>query len=110
MTSFGSQDLSVVVKATDGLEVLRDAAAQAADRRAQRRHRRHRATSRRRVPRISVKANAEAAGAGFTDQTLGATVAQGGAQLPAAKATLDDSRARRGSSQSARPAETICRA
>ncbi|MYS50138.1 MMPL family transporter, partial [Streptomyces sp. SID6013] len=87
---FGSQDLSVVVKAADA-QVLREASEQV------------RKTVAglddvtdvtsdlaQSVPRISVKANAKAAEAGFTDQTLGAAVAQAVRGTPAAKATLDD--------------------
>ncbi|MET9731543.1 efflux RND transporter permease subunit [Streptomyces sp. NPDC006458] len=87
---FGSQDLSVVVKAADG-EALRRAAEQV------------RATVAKlddvtdvtsdlaqSVPRISVKANDKAAAAGFSDQTLGLAVAQAVRGTPAAKATLDD--------------------
>ncbi|CAM5399083.1 Efflux RND transporter permease subunit OS=Streptomyces tendae OX=1932 GN=GUR47_11650 PE=4 SV=1 [Streptomyces tendae] len=103
---FGSQDLSVVVKAADA-QVLREAAEQV------------RKTVAglddvtdvtsdlaQSVPRISVKANAKAAGAGFTDQTLGAAVAQAVRGTPAAKATLDDTE-RDVVIRSARPAETI---
>ncbi|MFF0203077.1 efflux RND transporter permease subunit [Streptomyces sp. NPDC005017] len=87
---FGSQDLSVVVKAADG-EALRRAAEQV------------RATVAKlddvtdvtsdlaqSVPRISVEANEKAAAAGFSDQTLGLAVAHAVRGTPAAKATLDD--------------------
>ncbi|MFE1444622.1 efflux RND transporter permease subunit [Streptomyces sp. NPDC058739] len=87
---FGSQDLSVVVKAADG-EALRRAAEQV------------RATVAKlddvtdvtsdlaqSVPRISVEANDKAAAAGFSDQTLGLAVAHAVRGTPAAKATLDD--------------------
>ncbi|MEV0980467.1 efflux RND transporter permease subunit [Streptomyces sp. NPDC049915] len=87
---FGSQDLSVVVKAADA-GALRTAAEQV---------RRTVAdlddvtdvTSdlSQSVPRISVKANAKAAAAGFDDQTLGAAVGQAVRGTPAAKAVLDD--------------------
>ncbi|MEU6445756.1 efflux RND transporter permease subunit [Streptomyces sp. NPDC046979] len=103
---FGSQDLSVVVKAADA-KVLRDAAEQV------------RKTVAglddvtdvtsdlaQSVPRISVKANARAAEAGFTDQTLGAAVGQAVRGTPAAKATLEDTE-RDVVIRSARPAETI---
>ncbi|WKE72095.1 efflux RND transporter permease subunit [Streptomyces sp. WP-1] len=87
---FGSQNLSVVVKAADP-EVLRTAAEQVrstvagldgvtdvtSDL----------STS---VPRISVTANAKAAAAGFDNQKLGAAVAQAVRGTTAAKATLDD--------------------
>ncbi|MFF8776432.1 efflux RND transporter permease subunit [Streptomyces sp. NPDC015140] len=103
---FGSQDLSVVVKAADA-KVLRDASEQVRETvaglddvtdvtsdLAQS------------VPRISVKANARAAEAGFTDQTLGAAVGQAVRGTPAAKATLEDTE-RDVVIRSARPAETI---
>lgn len=87
---FGSQDLSVVVKAADA-QALRKAADQVqgavaslddvTD-----------VTSdlAQSVPRISVKANDKAAEAGFNDQTLGGAVAQSMRGTPAAKAVLDD--------------------
>ncbi|MFC8567785.1 efflux RND transporter permease subunit [Streptomyces sp. NPDC057245] len=103
---FGSQDLSVVVKAADA-QVLRDASEQV------------RKTVAglddvtdvtsdlaQSVPRISVKANAKAAEAGFTDQTLGAAVAQAVRGTPAAKATLGDTE-RDVVIRSAQPAETM---
>ncbi|MFF9020929.1 efflux RND transporter permease subunit [Streptomyces eurythermus] len=87
---FGSQDLSVVVKASDP-KALRTAAEQV------------RATVAgldhvtdvtsdlaQSVPRISVRANAKAAAAGFDDQRLGAAVAQAVRGTTAAKAVLDD--------------------
>ncbi|GHB59815.1 hydrogenase expression protein [Streptomyces viridiviolaceus] len=103
---FGSQDLSVVVKASDP-EVLRTASEQV------------RKTVAglddvtdvtsdlaQSVPRISVKANSRAAEAGFTDQTLGAAVAQAVRGTPAAKAVLDDTE-RDVVIRSAKPAETL---
>ncbi|MEU6912212.1 efflux RND transporter permease subunit [Streptomyces olindensis] len=103
---FGAQDLSVVVKAADA-EVLRTASEEVrktvaslddvtdvtSDL----------ATS---VPRISVKANDKAAAAGFTDQTLGAVVAQAVRGTPAAKAVLDDTE-RDVVIRSAKPAQTL---
>lgn len=87
---FGSQDLSVVVKAADakvlgeaaeevrktvaGLDDVTDVTSDLAQS----------------VPRISVKANASAAEAGFNDQTLGAAVAQAVRGTETAKATLGD--------------------
>ncbi|GGQ46758.1 efflux RND transporter permease subunit [Streptomyces flaveolus] len=103
---FGSQDLSVVVKAADA-QVLREAAEEV-----------RKAVAglddvtdvtsdlAQSVPRISVKANAEAAEAGFTDQTLGAAVAQAVRGTPAAKAVLDDTE-RDVVIKSAQPAETM---
>ncbi|MDT9701006.1 efflux RND transporter permease subunit [Streptomyces sp. P17] len=103
---FGSQDLSVVVKAADA-NVLREAAEEV---------RKEVAalddvtdvTSdlSQSVPRISVKANDEAAAAGFTDATLGAAVAQAVRGTTAAQATLDDTE-RDVVIRSAKPAETL---
>ncbi|POX52892.1 hydrogenase expression protein [Streptomyces sp. Ru71] len=103
---FGSQDLSVVVKAADG-DVLRTAAEQV----------RTSVASlddvtdvtsdlSQSVPRISVKANAKAAAAGFDDQTLGAAVAQAVRGTTAAKAVLDDTE-RDVVITSAKPARTL---
>ncbi|MFI1926599.1 MULTISPECIES: efflux RND transporter permease subunit [unclassified Streptomyces] len=103
---FGSQDLSVVVKAADA-GVLRTAAEQVRE-----------AVAglddvtdvtsdlSQSVPRISVKANAEAAAAGFDDQTLGAAVAQAVRGTTAAKAVLDDTE-RDVVITSAKPAATL---
>ncbi|GJF24104.1 MULTISPECIES: efflux RND transporter permease subunit [Streptomyces] len=103
---FGSQDLSVVVKAADA-QVLREAAEEV-----------RKAVAglddvtdvtsdlAQSVPRISVKADAAAAEAGFTDQTLGAAVAQAVRGTPAAKAVLDDTE-RDVVIRSAQPAETM---
>ncbi|MER6067689.1 efflux RND transporter permease subunit [Streptomyces sp. NPDC001817] len=87
---FGNQNLSVVVKASDpqtlrtaaeqvrstvaGLDGVTDVTSDLA-------------TS---VPRISVKAGARAAAAGFDDQKLGAAVAEAVRGTTAAKAILDD--------------------
>ncbi|MEU0740335.1 efflux RND transporter permease subunit [Streptomyces sp. NPDC006134] len=103
---FGSQDLSVVVKASDP-KVLREAAEEVRETvaglddvtdvtsdLAQS------------VPRISVKANARAAQAGFTEQALGAAVAQAVRGTPAAKAVLDDTE-RDVVIKSAKPADTL---
>ncbi|MGP4087561.1 efflux RND transporter permease subunit [Streptomyces sp. KR55] len=103
---FGSQDLSVVVKAADadvlrtaseevrkavaGLDDVTDVTSDLAQS----------------VPRISVTANDEAAAAGFNDQTLGAAVAQAVRGTTAAKATLDDTE-RDVVIKSAKPAETM---
>ncbi|MFJ6945279.1 efflux RND transporter permease subunit [Streptomyces wuyuanensis] len=88
---FGNQDLSVVVKAADA-EVLRSASEQVRDEVAKLDDvtdvQSDLAQS---VPRISVKANAKAAQAGFDDATLGGAVAQAVRGTPAAKAILDDS-------------------
>ncbi|MEU6687040.1 efflux RND transporter permease subunit [Streptomyces sp. NPDC046832] len=103
---FGSQDLSVVVKAADA-DVLRTASEEvrktvaslddvtdvSSDL----------ATS---VPRISVKADDKAAAAGFDDQTLGAVVAQAVRGTTVAKAVLDDTE-RDVVIRSAKPATTL---
>ncbi|MFE4670718.1 efflux RND transporter permease subunit [Streptomyces sp. NPDC056716] len=103
---FGSQDLSVVVKAADA-EVLRTAAEQVRE-----------AVAKlddvtdvtsdlaQSVPRISVQANDRAAEAGFTDQSLGAAVAQAVRGTTAAQATLDDTE-RDIVIKSAQPATTL---
>ncbi|MEW2619538.1 efflux RND transporter permease subunit [Streptomyces sp. NPDC048106] len=103
---FGSQNLSVVVKASDpqalrtaaeqvratvaGLDGVTDVSSDLA-------------TS---VPRISVTANAKAAAAGFDNQKLGAAVAQAVRGTTAAKATLDDTE-RDVVVKSAKPATTV---
>ncbi|MFF7735066.1 efflux RND transporter permease subunit [Streptomyces sp. NPDC007984] len=103
---FGAQDLSVVVKAADA-DVLRTASEEV----------RKTVASlddvtdvtsdlSQSVPRISVKANAKAAAAGFNDQTLGGAVAQAVRGTPAAKAVLDDTE-RDVVIRSAEPATTL---
>ena len=103
---FGSQDLSVVVKASDagalreaaervrstvaGLDDVTDVTSDLAQS----------------VPRISVKANSKAAAAGFDDQKLGAAVAQAVRGTTAAKAILDDTE-RDVVVKSAKPATTL---
>ncbi|NUL04915.1 efflux RND transporter permease subunit [Streptomyces lunaelactis] len=88
---FGSQDLSVVVKASDadtlrkaaeevrtevaGLDDVTDVQSDLAQS----------------IPRISVKANAKAADAGFNETTLGLAVGQAVRGTPSGKAILDDS-------------------
>lgn len=58
------------------------------------------------VPRISVKANAKAAAAGFNDQTLGAAVAQAVRGTTSGKAVLDNTE-RDIVIRSAKPVETV---
>ncbi|MFE5212963.1 MULTISPECIES: efflux RND transporter permease subunit [unclassified Streptomyces] len=103
---FGNQDLSVVVKAADP-EALRTAAEQVRSTVAGLDHvtdvTSDLATS---VPRISVRANARAAAAGFDDQKLGAAVAQAVRGTTAAKAVLDDTE-RDVVVRSAKPATTL---
>ncbi|MEU3794984.1 efflux RND transporter permease subunit [Streptomyces fructofermentans] len=103
---FGSQDLSVVVKAADA-DVLRKASEEVRD-----------AVAglddvtdvtsnlAQSVPRISVKANDKAAAAGFDDATLGAAVAQAVRGTTSGKAILDDTE-RNVVIKSAKPAETL---
>ncbi|WP_128803284.1 MULTISPECIES: efflux RND transporter permease subunit [unclassified Streptomyces] len=103
---FGDQDLSVVVKAADGAvlskasEQVRSAVASLDD-----------VTDvssdlSQSVPRISVKANSRAAAAGFSEQTLGAAVAEAVKGTTAAKAVLDDTE-RDVVIRSAKPATTL---
>jgi HAE1 family hydrophobic/amphiphilic exporter-1 len=103
---FGSQDLSVVVKAADagvlraaaeevrkevaGLDDVTDVTSDLSQS----------------VPRISVRANGKAAAAGFTDATLGAAVAQAVRGTTAAQATLDDAE-RDVVIRTAKPARTL---
>ncbi|MEU9334605.1 efflux RND transporter permease subunit [Streptomyces sp. NPDC048290] len=103
---FGSQDLSVVVKAADA-DALRTASEQV-----------RKAVAElddvtdvtsdlaQSVPRISVTANERAAQAGFTDQTLGAVVGEAVRGTTAAQATLDDTE-RDIVIKAARPATTL---
>ncbi|EFL41759.1 AcrB/AcrD/AcrF family transporter [Streptomyces griseoflavus Tu4000] len=103
---FGSQDLSVTVKAADA-QTLRKAADQVRD-----------AVASlddvtdvtsdlaQSVPRVSVKANDKAAAAGFDDLTLGAAVTRSVKGTPAAKAVLDDTE-RDVVIRSAEPATTV---
>ncbi|THC53939.1 efflux RND transporter permease subunit [Streptomyces sp. A1499] len=103
---FGSQDLSVVVKAADA-DVLRKASDLVRD---------EVATLddvtdvqsdlSQSVPRISVKGNAEAAAAGFDETTLGQAVAQAVRGTTSGKATLDDTE-RDVVIKSAKPAKTL---
>ncbi|MFI1729446.1 efflux RND transporter permease subunit [Streptomyces acidicola] len=103
---FGSQDLSVVVKAADA-DVLRKAADEVRDEVAKLDDvtdvTSDLATS---VPRISVQANEKAAAAGFDNTTLGGAVAQAVRGTTSGKATLDDTE-RDIVIRSAKPAETM---
>ncbi|MEV4948386.1 efflux RND transporter permease subunit [Streptomyces sp. NPDC053755] len=87
---FGSQDLSVVVKASDA-DTLRKASeavkAEVAELDDVTDVQSDLSQS---VPRISVKANAKAADLGFDDTTLGMAVAQAVRGTPAGKAILDE--------------------
>ncbi|MGW0546320.1 efflux RND transporter permease subunit [Streptomyces altiplanensis] len=103
---FGSQDLSVVVKAGDG-DVLKKASEQVRDAVATLDDvtdvQSDLAQS---VPRISVKANDRAAAAGFNQATLGAAVTQAVRGTTSGKAILDDTE-RDVVVKSARPATTM---
>ncbi|MER6009266.1 efflux RND transporter permease subunit [Streptomyces bluensis] len=103
---FGSQDLSVVVKAADA-DVLRKAAEEVRDEVAKLDDvtdvTSDLATS---VPRISVQANEKAAAAGFDNTTLGAAVSQAVRGTTSGKATLDDTE-RDIVIRSAKPADTM---
>ncbi|MGW5283958.1 efflux RND transporter permease subunit [Streptomyces collinus] len=103
---FGSQDLSVVVKASDP-RVLREASDRVRSTVAGLDHVTDVTSDlAQSVPRISVKANAKAAAAGFDDQKLGAAVAQAVRGTTAAKALLDDTE-RDVVLTSAKPATTL---
>ncbi|MFI7340489.1 efflux RND transporter permease subunit [Streptomyces sp. NPDC050085] len=103
---FGSQDLSVVVKAADG-DVLRTASEQVRKAVASLDHVTDVTSDlSQSVPRISVRANSEAAAAGYDDTTLGAAVAQAVKGTTSAKAILDDTE-RDVVVKSARPATTL---
>ncbi|WP_406493596.1 efflux RND transporter permease subunit [Streptomyces sp. NBC_00846] len=88
--SFGSQDLSVVVKAADA-DVLKKASEEVRAEVAKLKDvtdvQSDLAQS---VPRISVKANAKAADAGFNQTTLGAVVAGAVRGTPSGKVVIDD--------------------
>ncbi|OEJ38725.1 hydrogenase expression protein [Streptomyces agglomeratus] len=103
---FGSQDLSVVVKAGDG-DVLKKASEQVRDAIAKLDDvtdvQSDLAQS---VPRISVQANDKAAGAGFDQATLGAAVTQAVRGTTSGKAIIDDTE-RDVVVKSARPATTM---
>ncbi|MFI6567606.1 efflux RND transporter permease subunit [Streptomyces sp. NPDC050534] len=103
---FGNQDLSVVVKAADA-EVLSKASDQVRSAVAGLDHVTDVSSDlSQSVPQISVKANSKAAAAGFSDQTLGAAVAEAVKGTTAAKAVLDDTE-RDVVIRSAKPATTL---
>lgn len=103
---FGGQDLSVVVKAGDG-DVLKKASEQVRNAIAKLDDvtdvQSDLAQS---VPRISVQANDKAAGAGFSQATLGAAVTQAVRGTTSGKAVIDDTE-RDVVVKSARPATTM---
>ncbi|MFF6998550.1 efflux RND transporter permease subunit [Streptomyces sp. NPDC008313] len=103
---FGSQDLSVVVKAADG-DVLAEAAEKVRDEVAKLDDVTDVTSDlAQSVPRISVKANSEAAAAGFDDASLGAAVGQAVRGTTSGKAILDDTE-RDIVIRSAKPATTL---
>ncbi|MGW9028099.1 efflux RND transporter permease subunit [Streptomyces sp. NPDC055722] len=103
---FGSQDLSVVVKAADG-DVLRKASEQVRAEVAKLKDVTDVSSDlAQSVPRISVKANSRAAAAGFNDQTLGAAVAEAVKGTTAGKVVLDDTE-RDVVIRAAKPAQTL---
>ncbi|MFF1697224.1 efflux RND transporter permease subunit [Streptomyces sp. NPDC058257] len=103
---FGSQDLSVVVKAADG-DVLRKASEEVRDEVAKIDDVTDvQSDLSQSIPRISVKANSRAAAAGFNDTTLGQAVAQAVRGTESGKAILDDTE-RDVVVKSARPAKTL---
>ncbi|NBE53309.1 efflux RND transporter permease subunit [Streptomyces boluensis] len=100
------QDLSVVVKAADA-DVLKKASEQVRDEVAELDDVTDvQSDLSQSVPRISVKANAKAAAAGFNDTTLGQAVGQAVRGTPSGKAVLDDTE-RDVVVKSAKPAETL---
>ena len=103
---FGSQDLSVVVKAADG-DVLRKASDEVRDEVAKLDDVTDvQSDLSQSIPRISVKANDKAAAAGFNDTTLGQAVAQTVRGTESGKAILDDTE-RDIVVKSAQPAKTL---
>lgn len=87
---FGSQDLSVVVKAADGA-VLREASDDVRDEVAKLDDVTDvQSDLSQSIPRISVEANSKAAAAGFNETTLGQAVAQAVRGTKSGKAILDD--------------------
>ncbi|MFE7951383.1 efflux RND transporter permease subunit [Streptomyces sp. NPDC057426] len=87
---FGSQDLSVVVKASDADTLKKASEAVKAEVAKLKDVTDVQSDLSQSVPRISVRANAKAADLGFDDTTLGMAVAQAVRGTPAGKAILDD--------------------
>ncbi|MGW2207230.1 efflux RND transporter permease subunit [Streptomyces sp. NPDC001774] len=87
---FGSQDLSVVVKASDADTLKKASEAVKTEVAKLKDVTDVQSDLSQSVPRISVKANAKAADLGFDDTTLGMAVAQAVRGTPAGKAILDD--------------------
>ncbi|MEV0035396.1 efflux RND transporter permease subunit [Streptomyces sp. NPDC050804] len=103
---FGSQDLSVVVKAADA-ETLRTAADEVRDAVAGLKDVTDvQSDLSQSIPRISVTANSKAADAGFSDATLGLAVGQAVRGTTSGKAILDDTE-RDIVITSAKPAKTV---
>ncbi|MFF8605088.1 efflux RND transporter permease subunit [Streptomyces sp. NPDC015346] len=103
---FGSQDLSVVVKAADADTLKKASEAVKAEVAKLDDVTDVQSDLSQSVPRISVKATARAADAGFDDTTLGMAVAQAVRGTPAGKALLDDTE-RNIVLTSAKPATTM---
>ncbi|GGT63852.1 efflux RND transporter permease subunit [Streptomyces purpureus] len=103
---FGSQDLSVVVKAADAATLKKASEAVRAEVAKLDDVTDVQSDLSQSVPRISVKANAKAAEAGFSDAKLGMAVAQAVRGTPAGKAILDDTE-RDVVITSAKPAKTM---
>ncbi|QGZ48592.1 MMPL family transporter [Streptomyces sp. QHH-9511] len=103
---FGSQDLSVVVKASDADTLKKASEAVKAEVAKLDDVTDVQSDLSQSVPRISVKATARAADAGFDDTTLGMAVAQAVRGTPAGKAILDDTE-RNVVLTSAKPATTM---
>lgn len=103
---FGSQDLSVVVKASDGDVLKKAAEAVRTEVAAIKDVTDVQSDLAQSVPRISVTANEKAAAAGFDSTTLGGIVAGAVRGTPAGSATLDDTE-RDIVIRSARPTATI---
>ncbi|MFG3493736.1 efflux RND transporter permease subunit [Streptomyces sp. NPDC047928] len=87
---FANQDLSVVVKAADADTLKKASEAVRAEVAALDDVTDVQSDLAQSVPRISVKATAKAADAGFTDASLGMAVAQAVRGTPAGRAVLDD--------------------
>ncbi|MFF4208236.1 efflux RND transporter permease subunit [Streptomyces sp. NPDC001796] len=103
---FGNQNLSVVVKASDA-DVLHRASEQVRAEVAKLKDVTDVTSDlSESVPRVSVKANARAAAAGFNDQTLGAAVTEAVQGSTTGKAVLDDAE-RDIVIRAAKPAQTL---
>ncbi|MET7621657.1 efflux RND transporter permease subunit [Streptomyces sp. NPDC005408] len=102
---FGNQDLSVVVKASDA-DTLKKASEAVRAEVAKLDVTDVQSDLAQSIPRISVRANAKAADAGFNETTLGLAVGQAVRGTPSGKAILDDTE-RDVVITSAKPAKTL---